>query len=72
MLTEGVGFEVERCRESPKVQFYVLERPVADLDVQRNRVLDSRFTKITIINRGKKYRNEFCCVLDEKQVNGVF
>ena len=72
MLTDGVGFELVRDRESPKVAFFVLKRPVEDIgaDKPRSRRLNANFTKMPIINKAKKYRNEFGVVLDEDEVNG--
>ena len=72
MLTDGVGFELVRDRESPKVAFFVLKRPVEDIgaDKPRSRRLNAKFTKKPIINKAKKYRNEFGVVLDEDEVNG--
>ena len=34
------------------------------------RRLDSQFTKKPVVNKAKKFRNEFGVVLDEEEVNG--
>ena len=72
MLTDGVGFELVRDRESPKVAFFVLKRPDEDIgtDKSRSRRLNVKFTKKPTINKAKKYRNEFGVVLNEDEVNG--
>ncbi len=68
MLTDGVGFELVKERESPKVAFFVLKRPDEAVKWRR---LDSQFTKKpVVINKAKKFRNEFGVVLDEEEVNG--
>ena len=70
MLTDGVGFELVKERESPKVAFFVLKRPDEAVGTAKRRRLDSQFTKKTVVNKAKKFRNEFGVVLDEEEVNG--
>ena len=70
MLTDGVGFELVKERESPKVAFFVLRRPDEAVGTAKWRRLDSQFTKKPVVNKAKKFRNEFGVVLDEEEVNG--
>mmetsp|Transcript_6574 Transcript_6574/g.18343 ORF Transcript_6574/g.18343 Transcript_6574/m.18343 type:complete len:337 (+) Transcript_6574:19-1029(+) len=75
MLTDldGVGFELVKERISPKVAFFVLKRPdevVGTANQSKWRRLNSQFTKKPVINKAKKFRNEFGVVLDEEEVNG--
>ena len=72
ILTGGVGFEIIRYRESPKVAFFVLKRPDEDIgtDKPKWRQLNAQFTKNPIMNKAKKFRNEFGVVLDEDEING--
>jgi 25S rRNA (adenine2142-N1)-methyltransferase len=78
MLSDGVGFEVVETKESPKVSFFVLRRPLlnntsseaAAVGETKNR-LDAQWTTTRRINKGKKYRNPFAVVLNEEEVNGT-
>mmetsp|Transcript_24432 Transcript_24432/g.67534 ORF Transcript_24432/g.67534 Transcript_24432/m.67534 type:complete len:358 (-) Transcript_24432:84-1157(-) len=56
----GVGFHVQKTKESPKVAFFVLERPMED---EPDRKLDPSFKKPIIRNKGKKFPNQFSVVL---------
>eukprot|EP00536_Pseudo-nitzschia_multiseries_P007224 jgi/Psemu1/240046/estExt_Genewise1.C_1670014 len=56
----GVGFDVKKTKESPKVAFFVLERPMED---DTDRKLDPSFKKPIIRNKGKKFPNQFSVVL---------
>mmetsp|Transcript_23090 Transcript_23090/g.34698 ORF Transcript_23090/g.34698 Transcript_23090/m.34698 type:complete len:302 (+) Transcript_23090:84-989(+) len=73
----GVGFEIVETKESPKVAFFVLSRPLNNDDneekqrKERNKV-NPKFTRLITINRGKKYRNKFAIVLKESEVFGDF
>ena len=71
MLSEGVGFKIEKSRQSPKLQFYILQRPETSDSTGPQRRLSSKYTKKQVVNKGKKYRNEFACVLNEDTVNGL-
>ena len=68
LLQDGVGFEIEETKNSPKVAFYVLKRPRDDNTKEK---LNSKWTKVNEINRGKKFRNTFAVILNEDQVIGT-
>jgi 25S rRNA (adenine2142-N1)-methyltransferase len=65
-LLKAVGFEITETKESPKVAFFICRRPASGSPVG----LDSKWTKLTTIFRGKKYRNDFSVVLNETCVTG--
>lgn len=68
-LLRAVGLEVlEHTKDSPKVAFFIGRRPEAS-DAQPVQ-LDPKWTKLTVIRRGKKYRNEFAVTLDADSVAG--
>jgi len=62
LLTKGVGFEVERKKVTPKLAFWVL-RKGREGGGNGRKVGTNRWGEVTVRNRGKKYRNEFCVVL---------
>jgi 25S rRNA (adenine2142-N1)-methyltransferase len=67
LLSEtGVGFQIEETKESPKVAFFILRRPIEPLEA----TFDQQWTKSKVINRGKKFRNVFNVTLIEGEVNG--
>ena len=66
MLSGGVGFHVQETKESPKVCFFILQRPTHD----NQKDLDPQWTQQTTLFRGKKFRNPFAVVLQQDQVNG--
>ncbi|KAI2502472.1 Pfam:DUF3321 [Fragilaria crotonensis] len=69
LLTEtGVGFQLEELKESPKVAFFVLRRPIHD-DASSND-FDSQWATSKVINRGKKFRNAFDVTLKADEVDG--
>uniref|UniRef100_A0A7S2RBG4 Uncharacterized protein n=1 Tax=Eucampia antarctica TaxID=49252 RepID=A0A7S2RBG4_9STRA len=72
MLVGSLGFEIFKTKESPKVSFWVLKRPDA-LPIEKeenvNKVAD-KFQKISIIHRGKKFKNMFSVILKETEVSG--
>jgi 25S rRNA (adenine2142-N1)-methyltransferase len=57
----GVGFSIQFTKVSPKISFFVLLRPTEN----RTRPLDPIWTKQVVRNKGKKYPNQFCVVLNE-------
>eukprot|EP00533_Pseudo-nitzschia_delicatissima_P001688 CAMPEP_0116085700 /NCGR_PEP_ID=MMETSP0327-20121206/4462_1 /TAXON_ID=44447 /ORGANISM="Pseudo-nitzschia delicatissima, Strain B596" /LENGTH=288 /DNA_ID=CAMNT_0003576703 /DNA_START=145 /DNA_END=1011 /DNA_ORIENTATION=+ len=61
---DGVGFTVKSSKESPRIAFFILERPMED----KERRLDPIFTKEKIRNKGKKFPNQFSVVLKEKHI----
>ncbi|VEU39383.1 unnamed protein product [Pseudo-nitzschia multistriata] len=77
MLGEkGVGFRVVSTRESPRVAFFVLERPPEEKDgggeeSRPARQLDPVFTREIIRNKGKKFPNQFSVVLRSEHVFGT-
>ena len=72
MLLDGVGFQIVQQKESPKVSFFVLQRPINDDRQRRRRRLDSDWTKKSVRNRAKKFRNDFAYILNEDEINGIF
>ena len=67
---EGVGFTVLSTKESPRIAFFILERPMEDNGGASHvkRQLPQTFTKQKIINKGKKFPNQFCVVLKAEHV----
>jgi 25S rRNA (adenine2142-N1)-methyltransferase len=73
MLGEnGVGFTVKSTKESPRVAFFILERPMEDSGsaAPMKRKLDPSFTKERIRNKGKKFPNQFSVVLKAEHIFG--
>jgi hypothetical protein len=64
---DGVGFRVEETKESPRVAFFVCQRPES---IQRSEALNPVWTKPKIRNKGKKFPNQFSVVLEENEVFG--
>ena len=64
LLTKGVGFELDSIKDSPKVAFFVLKRPQSK-PVQ---VWNEKYARMTVINKGKKFRNTFAVTLDHAEV----
>jgi len=64
----GVGFDLEETKESPKVSFFILRRPLNVVSGETS--LDSQWTTAKRVNKGKKYRNSFAVVLNQEEVNG--
>jgi len=75
ILREGIGFEIlnDGKRESPKLAFFVLRRPLdggddsGDVSVRR---WNDKFSKTQVLYHGKKFRNTFTVTLDENDVIG--
>lgn len=65
-LLQVVGFEITETKESPKVAFFICRRP----ETESPAGLDPKWTKLSKIRRGKKYRNDFSIVLNEASVTG--
>lgn len=59
LLAKAVGFELLETKESPKIAFYILRRPVEET-CSRN--LD-RWKQQKVIRKGPKFRNQFSVVL---------
>lgn len=69
LLTEtGVGFQLEDSKESPKVAFFILRRPMHENTSFDN--FDLQWTTSKVINRGKKFRNVFDVTLKADEVDG--
>lgn len=64
LLTKGVGFELDSTKDSPKVAFFVLKRPQSK-PVQ---VWNEKYARMTVINKGKKFRNTFAVTLDHAEL----
>jgi len=77
LLVQGIGYEVERRRTSPKLAFWVLRKKAACAagaaggEVGIKRVWKDEWGKVTVRNKGKKYRNEFCVVLNREELDGI-
>lgn len=67
LLLSGVGFDLEATKESPKVSFFILRRP---LEASIKESLNSQWTVLRRINNGKKFRNKFAVVLNQDDVSG--
>jgi 25S rRNA (adenine2142-N1)-methyltransferase len=69
-LCKAVGFDVlPHSKDSPKVAFFICSRPVVPSSTPPAKV-DSKFTKLVTIRRGKKYRNDFAITLADDSVAG--
>jgi hypothetical protein len=66
ILTKAVGFQIDSAKESPKVAFFVLKRPQSE--PLRN--WDEKFARTKVLNKGKKFRNTFAVILDQRDVTG--
>jgi 25S rRNA (adenine2142-N1)-methyltransferase len=64
----GVGFDVISTKESPRVSFFVLQKPEGFK--QRTTGLDPKWTKQVVRNKGKKFPNQFSVVLKKEHVFG--
>mmetsp|Transcript_29268 Transcript_29268/g.47434 ORF Transcript_29268/g.47434 Transcript_29268/m.47434 type:complete len:359 (+) Transcript_29268:115-1191(+) len=64
LLTKGVGFELDSTKDSPKVAFFVLKRP----QLKPVQVWNEKYARMTVINKGKKFRNTFAVTLDHAEV----
>ena len=72
LLTQGLGFEIEKKKDSPKVAFFILRRP-DDEDVEKRRrshSLNPKWQRVSEIKKARKFRNTFAVILDEKEVSG--
>ena len=67
---DGVGFSVKSTKESPRVAFFILERPSDqhERSESTNRRLDPSFTREIIRNKGKKFPNQFSVILEAEHV----
>ena len=78
ILTNGVGFEIlqEVGRESPKIAFFVLRKPMRGNDAKvqgykgscRNMGDGDKYNHMPVLHRGKKFRNTFAVTLDKEEV----
>jgi 25S rRNA (adenine2142-N1)-methyltransferase len=67
MLGEtGVGFEVVSVKESPRIAFFVLQRPIS---IERKKAVDKIWSKQVVRNKGKKFPNQFSVVLNKDHVH---
>jgi 25S rRNA (adenine2142-N1)-methyltransferase len=65
--SDGVGFDMEETKDSPKVNFYICRRPTEE---RADGSVKPLWKKQLIRNRGKKYPNQFSVVLEEDEVFG--
>lgn len=64
----GVGFDVVATKDSPRVSFFVLQRPTTGVRGE----LDPKWTKQVVRNKGKKFPNQFSVVLKKEDVLGEY
>ena len=57
---EGVGFDVIHKKNSPRLAFFILRRPIQE---PKERKLNPKWKKRIIRNKGKKFPNQFCVIL---------
>jgi 25S rRNA (adenine2142-N1)-methyltransferase len=69
LLVNGIGFELVETKESPKVAFFILARPTDMSDDGKE--VDSQWTQLKVVNRGKKFRNTFAVSLQREDVLGT-
>lgn len=62
MLVNEVGFVVEEMKETPKIYFWVLQRPVSPGKTGVNEVIRS-LTRTQLTKNGQKFRNSFQVIL---------
>jgi len=67
----GVGFEIKSTKDSPKVSFFILERPVEEEYTRSTTRLNPTFTQRIIRNKGKKFPNQFSVILQVEHVFGT-
>jgi len=72
ILVEGLGFQIERTKESPKVAFWVLKRPlpedgrdkVGKMEMEcKTEKWKNQWSMLKQINVGRKFRNDFGVIL---------
>ena len=64
----GCGFTIYKTKESPKVAFYILQRPTTTIN--NSHLVSKKFQTLQVLKRGKKYRNKFSIVLLPDEVSG--
>ena len=64
----GVGFDIVETKQSPKVSFFICRRPEAEEG--QPKALNKLWTKQTLLNKGKKFPNQFAMTLDPVEVSG--
>lgn len=57
LLTQNIGFVIEASKDSPKIYFWVLQRPLADEYLRIDK--SSRLHTKNWTRKGQKYRNKF-------------
>jgi 25S rRNA (adenine2142-N1)-methyltransferase len=68
MLTDGVGFDLEDAKDSPRISFFLLKRPLEQESSTPSTTLDPKWTKEVVRNKGKKFPNQFSVVLHRDHV----
>lgn len=69
LLIDGIGFKIDSEKESPKVAFWVLQRPMdADVDGTKMTPWNKKWETTPIINRAVKFRNMFSISLKESEI----
>jgi len=69
-VLEAVGLELVETKESPKVSFYVCQRPSGMQQTNDNKIKPWSESVVAKIREGRKYRNDFCVTLEKDQVMG--
>jgi 25S rRNA (adenine2142-N1)-methyltransferase len=64
----GVGFQLEKTKDSPKVAFFICRRPETGSCARDPSNFNERWTKLKTLQKGKKYRNSFAVVLNQQSV----
>ena len=68
-MLKGVGFWLESKKESPKVAFWVLRRAHPSKNVKKKNLASTKsWNRLKIINAGKKFRNDFGVILNDKNM----
>eukprot|EP00978_Attheya_sp_CCMP212_P023516 scaffold72280_cov54-Attheya_sp.AAC.5 len=71
LLETGVGFHIQETKESPKVAFFVLQRPSKNEGTENPKHKNAkRWKNLSVVNNGKKFRNTFAIILNDEEVNG--
>ena len=67
LLTKGIGFELlkEAAKDSPKIAFFVLRRPV---NMSPVKCWSDNFGTVSPLKNGKKFRNSFTVTLCQAEV----
>jgi 25S rRNA (adenine2142-N1)-methyltransferase len=67
LLVQVIGWDVQETKETPKIAFYVLQRPVTapDNGQEQAHKLDPKWSTLRRVFHGKKYRNDFSVIITQ-------